>query len=403
MATVGRLVGAKVLTTLLAPSAFGALALAQGVATLANNFFCAPIVHAAIRFRPDAVRDDRIREFRQVLGRLIAGRIVWAVVALLAGGAIWIYGLRRGGSYALFAVLGLFVAVEVMRQLESSLLNAARRQGRFAAWEASDAWAKPAGATAAIAVAGPTATAAMAGIAGATAAVLAGFRRREPAPVGHAPDGPWAERCRRGILAFANPMMPLAILGWLMSYADRYLVGGLTSISEAGVYAAAYGLGSQPFVAFAGVVHASLRPVLFDAVARGETARARKALLTWFLVIGGGSAIGVAVVALAARLLVSLFLGPEFSAGARLLPWIAGAYAVQNVQQVFESVIYARRRTRVLIVMQGIGTVTALSLYLVLIPRLGALGAAMASLFALVASCIAAGVLSQIHRPWAAR
>ena len=56
----------------------------------------------------------------------------------------------------------------------------------------------------------------------------------------------------------------------------------------------------------------------------------------------------------------------------------------------------ARSKTRRLVVMQIVGTAAALLFYFLLIPPLGALGAAIASCVSLAASCVASIWLSEM-------
>ena len=49
----------------------------------------------------------------------------------------------------------------------------------------------------------------------------------------------------RRIILFILPLLPIPILNWIQSMGDRYLIAGAMGLTEAGLYAATYGLVSQ--------------------------------------------------------------------------------------------------------------------------------------------------------------
>ena len=69
--------------------------------------------------------------------------------------------------------------------------------------------------------------------------------------------------------------MPLALLGWVISLSDRYVLAGLTSPVQTGIYAAGYGLASTPFIMLDQFLALTLRPVYFDAVGQRDRRRER--------------------------------------------------------------------------------------------------------------------------------
>jgi len=269
-------------------------------------------------------------------------------------------------------------------------------------WSAGDAWLKPLATAGIIAVLGASTLSILAGnVAAGLALVLVFFRFRvrggdEPlAPASVA----WRQGIRSEFIRFAVPLIPLAILAWLTSLADRYVIAGIGGMEAAGLYAAAYGLASQPFISLGTLVNTALRPVFFGAVARDDRSKERRTFALWIAAVAGGSAIGVVLVILLREPLVRLVLGPRFWGAASLLPWIAGAYAMQAVQQVFEARLYAQRRTKRVTLLQVVSSTLAVLLYLALIPGMGAKGAAVGIFCALAASCVVSIVIASGSAP----
>jgi O-antigen/teichoic acid export membrane protein len=204
----------------------------------------------------------------------------------------------------------------------------------------------------------------------------------------------WVTETRIAMLRFAGPMVPLALLGWIISLSDRYILAGLTSPEQTGIYAAAYGLASAPFLMLGQFLSLTLRPVYFDAVLQHDRRRERRTLFAWMAALALALLFGMGFVIAFAGPIVRVVLGEAYWGAADLMPWIAAAYGILAVQQLFEHVIQALHSTRRLLVVHSCGAATAVGLFFLLIPRYAAYGAAMAVAGSMLASCTASIVLS---------
>ncbi len=396
---LARLVGLRLLTELVSPTVYAEFVLILGLMILGINFFCAPVLDAGIRFYADAAAESRLASLRRLLLRLLLPRTAAIAVLLPLAGATWIELSGRSASLSAFVLASLVLVLDVARRFEVGLLNASRRQTEWALWNSVDACLRPAFATVAILALGPAPQNLLLGYAAAIALGNVAFRRRSVREEGEAPAPPgWSEDLRGEILRYATPLIPLALLSWVTQLSDRYFLAGLDSVDAAGIYAATYGLASMPFVIAGGVVRLTLRPVLNDAVSRGDLARERRTVLLWLAVAGGGLGAGLVPVTLFRDLLVRLILGEAFWGGADLVPWIAAAHVVQGVQLAFEAMLAAQRRTRALLVVQVVGAVASIVAYSVLIPLRGAEGAAIGTFLAMACACAASFVLSRFPR-----
>lgn len=388
---LGALVGIRLITTVVPPEVYGEAALLLGVVSFANELFCAPLLQGSLRFYPEARDRGRVAELRRLMTRLLGAGVGTAALGLLAGGALWIGLYRPSVGYAGFVWASALLALNTLRLFETSLLNAARRQRSHGLWNALDTWAKPLAIVGAVLVLGASAATLLLGHVMGAALSNAVFWRSgvRNGGAGVPPDPVWSAGLRRSLFHYAAPLVPLAILGFVMNLSDRYILAGLAGTEAAGLYVAAYGLASRPFVAFAGVVNLTLRPVLFDAVARADARAERRTFGLWLALAGGGALIGVGLVYRFQEPIVQLVLGERFWGAAPLLPWIAGAFALQAVRQSFEGLIFADRRTRLFPLLFSIGAASALAFYALLIPRLGAQGAAIGTFGAFAVSCAA--------------
>jgi O-antigen/teichoic acid export membrane protein len=394
------LVGTRILTGMVSPSVFGEANLLIGLATLGSNLFCAPLLHATARFYPDAERAGRVVSLRRLLVSFLLLATTLVLVLIVSGGVVWSVETNGSLPFACFLVLGALFAFDTARLFETNLLNAARRHSIFSLWSVADAWAKPFAAVAAAVLIAPTTLAMLSGYAVGTGAVLLLFRRTNVGRTGGnetSGGDAWSVSLRPNVLRYSAPMVPLAIIGWTSNLGDRYILAAYSGASAAGLYTAAYGLASQPFLMFSGIIGLTLRPVLFEAVAQDNRVRERRTILVWLAAVSLCSFVGVVAIWLYADPLVGLLLGGEFRGAAPILVWIAAAYALQGVQQVFETMLYAQRRTKSLVAIQSIATVFGLLLYFLLIPSFGAMGAAMGTCASLAVSGTASILFA---KPW---
>ncbi len=398
---IGRLVGLRLITTLATPSTYGNLMLLMGLSVLFRDVFLTPVLSASLRFYPDAVLINRTRSLRDQLSRMLTPTALVAAALLCGAGAIWI---QVSGGDASFWVLLFLCAVflfDSQRAFETSLLNAARHQRAFTLWTLVDAWAQPLAAVAFILLLGPRPTSILLGYACAAAIVNIVFRLRVvhlPAPSLEPDAVEWISKTRQAILHYAIPLAPLAIFGWIVNLADRYILAELASAAEVGIYAAAYGLASQPFLLPAGIVATTLRPILFEAFAANDPIKTRRTLQLWVGLLVVAFVPGIALILVLSEFVVGLVLGPSFWEASTLLVWLAAAHAIQGIQQAFAAIIYADGRTKLFIVVHGVTAASALVLYLLLIPAYGMIGAALATLGAKIISCSMTLALSGARR-----
>ena len=335
------------------------------------------MLQAALRFYPDAARSRDLGGLRRVSQGLLLRAA--ALLALLILAVTAVAGGRLRLSWPAAALLSALVAADVARAFEVNLLNAARRQRPFALWSAAEYWARPALALAAIAALGATAESVLLGYVLAAAGLYL-FARAATGAAGLAPEASGDVPDLKGaILAYAAPLVPLALASWITSLSDRYFIAAWLGTAPVGLYAAAYGLGSAPFLMAQAAIELILRPVYFDAVSAGDRGRERRTFRLWLASTAAVGAVGVAAVLVWRDGITRLALAPGYREAAGLLPWIAAGYALWALGAVFEKPCYAYRKTGWVLVIQAAGAAACLAAVPVLIRLRGLRGAALAA------------------------
>jgi O-antigen/teichoic acid export membrane protein len=145
-----------------------------------------------------------------------------------------------------------------------------------------------------------------------------------------------------------------------------------------GLYAASYGLMSQPFLMTQAVTGQTLAPHYFNAISSNDTALARKALRAWLLGTLALCVVGVVAIIVLRDWIAWLFLAEEYRDGKALMPWIALGYSVFALCQVLTLKLQAQKRTRNVMIAHGIGAAASIAVTVPLTWSLGVLGTAIA-------------------------
>jgi O-antigen/teichoic acid export membrane protein len=383
--------GTRLITQYIAPELYGIVNLLQNALVLLRTLFCSPLFAAQLRYAPDAERGG----YRGALFGRLRRILGWATVAMelvaIAGGTLWAW--RAGGNPLVIAALVFYIFVDVFRTLEMTALNAARRQSPAALASAAEALLKPLLVVGVVWLCGPSVTAVLGAIAASIGLTLVGLlAAREHGAAGDSralPVGFDAELRR-----YAVPLIPAALLTWITSVSDRYIVQWLTHDPQGvGLYAAGYGLASQPFLILQAVIALTLRPVYYAAVSHGDVARARRTFRVW---LAGATATCLAATALIVgwrHQLVSLMLGPKYQGAAVVLPWIAAGYLFCVIEQVIEQPLLAHKRTGAVLVAQAGGAAVSIIATVWLVSVYGMPGAAYACPVYFLIQGLIAGVL----------
>jgi O-antigen/teichoic acid export membrane protein len=384
LTAIAMLVGVRLLTEAVPPEVYGAVSLMVGLLTLGRNLFCFPFYQASLRFYSDAAHRGRIGELRAVLFRYLSRSTL-----LLAGLIVLLsipYCTWRPTSPLLIPLLIGLLVVDVLRVMETDLLNAAGRQRPFAILRAGDAWARPVAAVLAVRWLGADPLVVLLGYLLSSGACLAGIFVFPVKRVGvsggvgslDGVDIPPDDGLRDRIWRFSLPLFPLAILEWISILSDRYVIGGLLGLEAAGIYIAAYGLVNQPFMMIDGVLELLLRPVYFEAVASGDHRRMRNTFRTWVAIIVMTCVTGVVIVTLLSDRIVAILLAERYRDAARFLPPIAAGNAMFAISVVFEKVAHAASRTGLVLIGRFVGAATSLVVGIPMILCFGVAGAAWA-------------------------
>jgi O-antigen/teichoic acid export membrane protein len=193
-------------------------------------------------------------------------------------------------------------------------------------------------------------------------------------------------------------LIPLELVGWFNTLGDRYLLAYLMSTAEVGLYAAAYTLINEAFNRSSMVLLRTFQPVYFSHHSKGETESACKVFRIWLSCVVTGGLAGVLALFWLKDWICGLLLAESYQSAAALMPVIGLGCAVQAIGIVFAQPLYARKKTRRVLLGRVVGAISAAVSIPIMVRWQGLMGAAMAAPVYFAAEAL---VVALIAKPWA--
>ena len=170
------------------------------------------------------------------------------------------------------------------------------------------------------------------------------------------------------------------LIGGTLRFVDRLILQRFTSLAVVGIYSVGVAVGKAPFDLVGNGIHWAIVP-FFYATATQQSEQRSNAMLarvaTYNVVVLAG--LGLATV-LFGRDLIELLASARFLDAASVLPVIVAGAFVRALSYIPIKGIYLRGKTGSLPLIVAAGAVVNVAMNVLLIPRVGMIGAAWASL-----------------------
>lgn len=195
------------------------------------------------------------------------------------------------------------------------------------------------------------------------------------------------------------PLLSLAFWTWLINYADRYLIQLYWTDADVGQYAMGYSLGAKLVLLVAPLL-AFLSPQLIQLRVAGQSSQTANGLIYnyligYLLVAGIGCLVYYVNREWIGRLLLSDQYEPAFNVG----PVVALGYLFLTGIHLLELKWYTFGQTQYILWHNVAGTLLNIGFNLLLIPRLGIQGAALATLLGFAGQFLLAIGLFSLIKP----
>jgi len=197
-------------------------------------------------------------------------------------------------------------------------------------------------------------------------------------------------------LKYGLPLVPSAAILWIIQSSDRYMIGYFMQAEDVGIYTSAYTL-TYIISLFLRPIQVVLLPTISKSYDDGDMSKTKTYLkfsLKYLMMLSIPAAFGLSILA---SPLLRLLTTSEFVSGNVVIPLIACGILFYGYYQVCMHILYLVKKTYWLVRLLGISAALNIALNLLLIPKLGIVGAAVATLIAFASLGILTIVISFRH------
>lgn len=177
------------------------------------------------------------------------------------------------------------------------------------------------------------------------------------------------------MLKYSIPLIPTVILWWIINTSDQYMVTYFKGVSLSGIYTAAYKIPNL-VVVFAGIFINAWQLSAVDEYNRRGNSRF---FTNVFNVYSGSLFVVGAVLITLSKFITSIYLGSEYYSSWQYEPILVIATIFSCLVNFYASVYMAKKKSVLSMLTAGVGAIINIVLNFVLIPSLGAYGAAIAT------------------------
>lgn len=187
-------------------------------------------------------------------------------------------------------------------------------------------------------------------------------------------------------LSFGLPTIPSYLSYWIVDSSDRYLIGIILGSAFVGYYSPGYMLGNIITLILApfSLLLPSVLPKYFDDNNMEDVRKFLKYSLKLFLLIGIPSAFGLSLLSKPILMIIST---TEIALNGYLItPFTALSALLFGIYGIISNIIILKKKTKIIGIIWIITAILNLGLNILIIPYLGILGAAAATLIAYTAT-----------------
>lgn len=198
-------------------------------------------------------------------------------------------------------------------------------------------------------------------------------------------------------LNFGLPLVPHYFAGWLLTFADRALLGRMTDLSQVGTYSVAYNL-SMALNLFSQAINQAWGPIYYD-LADTEEGRKKLPRLTTIY----ATAVGILAMAyvLYATDVLKILAAPKFWDAEPIVPIIVAGYFFFALYMLVSAPIFHAKKTGFMPLVSAAAAGVNIVINLVLIPVWGIAGAAWATFGAYLFMALVARFAAERFSPGA--
>lgn len=187
--------------------------------------------------------------------------------------------------------------------------------------------------------------------------------------------GSWTEFRRMG--GYGLPLVPMAAIYWVLTYADRQVLLRLGSLSDVGIYAVAVKV-AAPVMLVATAFQLAWGPRAFAAAVEDPSGRVHSLVLSYY--VAGGAAIALGVALFAPEILRVFRISPAYWGGAAAAGILAMATVAHGAYYIAAVGVHLKSKNYWLLLTTGVAALVTVVCAIAWVRPWGVTGVAWATL-----------------------
>ncbi|UGV40623.1 flippase [Methanococcoides orientis] len=191
----------------------------------------------------------------------------------------------------------------------------------------------------------------------------------------------------REYLRFSLPLTPNSLIRWITDSSDKYMVTYFLGLGSVGIYSAAYSIGWLIHL-FISPIQVILYPELSKLYDEGKEDQVKLYLsysMKYFLMIAIPAVFGLTALG---KPLLEILTNSDFVSGSIVIPFIALSGVLAGVFQILINITHLVKDTKFNLYIYLIAATFNIILNLILIPKIGILGAAISTMISFIVMVI---------------
>jgi O-antigen/teichoic acid export membrane protein len=179
--------------------------------------------------------------------------------------------------------------------------------------------------------------------------------------------------------AYGLPFIQIAIIIWMLSLGNRYILNHYSTLVEVGIFTAAFSISSRPFLFISGTISSFFRPILFQAASENNKHKARIITTAWFILVILTGIIFLSILFIAGDLIAFIFLAKNYHTSVNLLFLSIGTgFFFVSISHVIENRFFSFEKSKLVLYCNFIALIAFLFSNIFFIESYGLIGAGIA-------------------------
>jgi len=198
---------------------------------------------------------------------------------------------------------------------------------------------------------------------------------------------------------YGLPLIMTEVFYWLLVLSDRYIIEFFRGPHEVGIYSASYQLADYPISLFTSMMLVAALPLIFDMwEKKGEelTKRMLTGLMRYYALFVVPAFAGVALLAP----YIMTILTADYASGFVIVPFVCLSKALYGLVWYLNKGMELYKKTMIMALLIAFAGATDIGLNILLVPRLGFLGAAASLAIAYTAYSLLTWAISRRYLRW---